>query len=439
MPATVRTDSATASERIPSSEGAEESAWAARRAAVAVAAATLEARDRSTGRHSDDVALLCEAVAERLGMDEESIAHLLAAARLHDVGKVAVPEDILGKAGALDATEWEVIRRHTVTGEGIISSVPELRIVASIVRSSHERYDGTGYPDGLAGDQIPLASRIVFCANAFHAIRSDRPYRRSQPAAVALAELKRLAGSQFDPVVVQALADVAQEMRVARDTGALDDAEADGGQADGNGAARVLSLRSRRLAALLLALSLSGGALAATDNLPVVSGDEFEPQPAEAEPSGPADGDSRRDRGGATPRAGAKGAAAAGTPRRRGGRFSRRRARARAALPATPAQPGTPGGGATPAIPAQPARGKAHAYGKEKGKARGKALGHAKPPRATPPEPKSDAKAPSSKARGPRPKPKVQLPPAAGQPPKIRGELPGLPGALKRQKPADDK
>jgi hypothetical protein len=233
----------------------EAAAWAARRAAVAVAAATLEARDGQTGDHSDAVALLCEAVAERLGMDEESTAYLVAAAKLHDIGKVAVPEQILAKPGPLDDEEWQAVRRHTITGERIISAVPELRTVASIVRSSHERYDGDGYPDGLAADEIPLASRIVFCADAFHAIRADRPYRRGVPATVALAEVRRRAGSQFDPVVAEALYDAAHELRLA---------------STGEGGLRAFSasVRTRRLAALLLAFAVSGGALAATGNFP---------------------------------------------------------------------------------------------------------------------------------------------------------------------------
>ncbi|MBA3298621.1 MAG: HD domain-containing protein, partial [Thermoleophilaceae bacterium] len=140
------------------------------------------------------------------------------------------------------------IREHTVAGQQIVQSVPELHEVARLVRHSHERWDGAGYPDGLAGEQIPLASRIVFCADAFHAIRSDRPYRRGRNADAALDEVKRSAGSQFDPEVVDALVHSAGKMRNTVRGGA-------GGLAT--------SLRSRRLASLLLTLAIGGRALAA--------------------------------------------------------------------------------------------------------------------------------------------------------------------------------
>ena len=155
----------------------------ARRAAMALAVATLEVRDTGTAEHSDDVLTLCEAVGRRLGFDEDALQQLLAGAQLHDVGKVAIPSAILNKPGALTNDEWAVIREHTVIGERILRSVPEMAEVATIVRHSHEHWDGSGYPDGLAGERIPLASRVILCADAFHAMRSDRPYRRGRPAA----------------------------------------------------------------------------------------------------------------------------------------------------------------------------------------------------------------------------------------------------------------
>jgi putative nucleotidyltransferase with HDIG domain len=182
----------------------------ARRAAVSMAAAAIRACDGATGEHSDDVVHLCEAIADVLGVHGAERAELVAAAQLHDIGKIGLPQEVLLKPGPLDGYEWALIRQHTVTGAEMIESVPELRDIAPLVRHSHERWDGRGYPDGLAGEEIPLACRIGLCADAFHAIRSDRPYRRARPAAVALDEVKRNSGSQFDPRVVHALEESAR-------------------------------------------------------------------------------------------------------------------------------------------------------------------------------------------------------------------------------------
>ncbi|HEX5910184.1 MAG TPA: HD domain-containing phosphohydrolase, partial [Thermoleophilaceae bacterium] len=137
-------------------------------------------------------------------LDEDEVANVRHAAELHDVGKVAVPDDILSKPGPLDDEEFAFIRRHTLIGERIISAAPALSEVARLVRSSHERWDGTGYPDGLAGEEIPLASRIVFAADAFDAMTSTRPYNTPRSADEAIRELRACAGTQFDPVVVEA-------------------------------------------------------------------------------------------------------------------------------------------------------------------------------------------------------------------------------------------
>ena len=190
----------------------------ARRAALALAVATLEVRDRNTAEHSDDVLTLCESIGRRLGFEGGSLERLMAGAQLHDVGKVAMPSEILNKPGPLNPDEWSVIREHTVIGERILRSVPEMAEVATIVRHSHEHWDGSGYPDGLQGEQIPLASRIILCADAFHAIRSDRPYRQGRPADDAIAELRACAGTQLDPTVVDALVEVAADVRRNRGT-----------------------------------------------------------------------------------------------------------------------------------------------------------------------------------------------------------------------------
>ena len=156
--------------------------------------------------HVDVVADMVEAVARTLGLADGELVDVCRAAALHDIGKVAIPDAILNAPRALDAGEWEYMRQHTLIGERIIGAAPELLGVARIVRSSHERYDGKGYPDGLAGHEIPLGARIVAVCDAYDAIITTRSYRTARPPAEALAELQRCAGSQFDPIVVAAFA-----------------------------------------------------------------------------------------------------------------------------------------------------------------------------------------------------------------------------------------
>ena len=154
--------------------------------------------------HSTGVARLATLVGRRLGMDAEQLDELARAAELHDIGKVGIPDAILEKPGELDAGEWEFIRQHTILGERILSAAPALRPVATIVRASHERWDGRGYPDRLSGEEIPLAARIVAVCDAYEAITGDRCYRKARPSESAREELRREAGRQFDPVVVEA-------------------------------------------------------------------------------------------------------------------------------------------------------------------------------------------------------------------------------------------
>jgi diguanylate cyclase (GGDEF)-like protein len=154
--------------------------------------------------HVDDVAELAEAVGEELGLDAAELIDLRRAAALHDIGKIAIPDAILHAPRALDAAEWEYMRQHTIIGERIIGAAPGLASVAAAVRSSHERYDGRGYPDGLAGEDIPLAARIVAVCDTYDAIVSDRSYRAGRTPEEAVAELLRCAGTQFDPRVVEA-------------------------------------------------------------------------------------------------------------------------------------------------------------------------------------------------------------------------------------------
>jgi diguanylate cyclase (GGDEF)-like protein/PAS domain S-box-containing protein len=167
----------------------------------------LSERDPTLGVHLDDVASLCEAVAIRLEMPEDQHGPLLQAAALHDVGKAAIPDEILCKEGPLDLEEWGLMRRHTMIGERILSAAPALTRAAKLVRWSHERWDGHGYPDGISGEQIPLGARIISVCDAYDAMTSDRPYRPAMSGERAVQELHRCAGTQFDPSVVQAFVD----------------------------------------------------------------------------------------------------------------------------------------------------------------------------------------------------------------------------------------
>ena len=154
--------------------------------------------------HVEQVAELSKTVARRLGMPAEAIDEVARAAELHDIGKVAIPDAILNKPGPLSPREWEFMERHTIIGERILGAAPALGPVARIVRSTHERFDGTGYPDNLAAESIPLGARIVSVCDAYNAMTSSRPYSKALPPKVALAELRRCAGIQFDPRVVEA-------------------------------------------------------------------------------------------------------------------------------------------------------------------------------------------------------------------------------------------
>jgi diguanylate cyclase (GGDEF)-like protein/putative nucleotidyltransferase with HDIG domain len=174
--------------------------------AVVVALSTaLDARDEYTGQHSSETADLAESVADRLAMAQEDVAMVRQVAVLHDIGKLGIPTEILTKPGPLDADEWALMREHPVIGERILSGIPGLEDVAKAIRHEHERWDGGGYPDGLAGELIPFASRIVFACDAWHAMTSDRAYRPAMDRGDALEELRAHAGTQFDPRVAQAL------------------------------------------------------------------------------------------------------------------------------------------------------------------------------------------------------------------------------------------
>jgi two-component system, cell cycle response regulator len=154
--------------------------------------------------HQRGVGALVLSVGRRIGLSGEELDVLARAAELHDVGKIAIPDAILSKAGPLGPEEWKFMRRHTILGERILTAATALRPVARLVRSSHERFDGGGYPDGLGGTEIPLGARIIFVCDAYDAMTSDRAYRRAIAPAEAVAELRACAGTQFDPDIVEA-------------------------------------------------------------------------------------------------------------------------------------------------------------------------------------------------------------------------------------------
>jgi diguanylate cyclase (GGDEF)-like protein len=165
----------------------------------------VQQRSPGLGAHGEAVAKLAVAAAERLGMPEPERRTLARAAELHDIGKIAIPDAILQKPGPLTPEEWDFMRQHTILGERIISAARSLSALGRVVRATHERWDGCGYPDGLAGEEIPLAARIVFACDAYDAMTSERPYAKRRNRVEAIAELRRCSGTWFDPAVVEAV------------------------------------------------------------------------------------------------------------------------------------------------------------------------------------------------------------------------------------------
>jgi HD-GYP domain-containing protein (c-di-GMP phosphodiesterase class II) len=183
--------------------------WRTLRGTVELLGDIIEADDAYTGTHSQGVVSLVLAVADVLRLAPEDRTQAEFAALLHDVGKIRIPKSIIQKPGPLTPEERRLIETHTVEGERILDRVGgSLAEVGAIVRSCHERYDGTGYPDHLAGEQIPMIARIVCCCDAYSAMTTDRPYRAALAQQEAIAELRRCSGTQFDPRVVDALIEV---------------------------------------------------------------------------------------------------------------------------------------------------------------------------------------------------------------------------------------
>ena len=177
-------------------------------AAVQALAAAIEERDNYTHEHSEEVVHLSRGVAMLLGLQVDQAERIAHAALLHDVGKLAVPNEILHKPGPLTPEEWDLMAEHPVAGERILLRIPDLTVIAPVVRHEHEHWDGSGYPDGLEGRLIPIGSRIILACDAYHAMITDRPYRAAMTPAEAAEELRCGAGTQFDPEVVDALLDL---------------------------------------------------------------------------------------------------------------------------------------------------------------------------------------------------------------------------------------
>ncbi|HEV2785930.1 MAG TPA: HD domain-containing phosphohydrolase, partial [Solirubrobacteraceae bacterium] len=213
LPADARTPSEAlgiADRRMYAEKGSGSRASAAHQSAEVLLQVLCE-RSSHLGTYLDDVTELCGAVGGALAVPEEEMSHLLRAASLHDIGNAAIPEALLDKPGPLDEHEWAYIRSHTLIGERILAAAPALAPAAKLVRSSHERFDGGGYPDGLAGEQIPLGARIIAACAAFYAMTARRPHRSPMSVECAQAELRAGAGTQFDATVVDALMEVLRD------------------------------------------------------------------------------------------------------------------------------------------------------------------------------------------------------------------------------------
>jgi putative nucleotidyltransferase with HDIG domain len=165
-------------------------------------AALVDMRDGHMGKHAREVARWSRQLATVMGFDPYQVNLIEAAALVHDIGKVGVPDGILHKPEGLDDAEWEVIRKHPEWGATVVGRVASLRAVADLVEQHQEWFDGRGYPKGLAESEIEVGARVISVVDTFHAIVNDRPYRQAQPVATALTELERMAGSQFDPKLV---------------------------------------------------------------------------------------------------------------------------------------------------------------------------------------------------------------------------------------------
>lgn len=169
----------------------------------------IDSRVSGCGKHSTQVAELVKTTARKMDCDEEEVQSIYWAALLHDIGKIGVPDKVLSKAGPLTEDEWDVMKLHPAVGSNIVQSLKSISHIAPVIYAHQEKYDGSGYPEGLRGEQIPLGARILTVVDAFDAMTSDRYYRKARSHAEAAQELLKLGGQQFDPQVVEAFLDVA--------------------------------------------------------------------------------------------------------------------------------------------------------------------------------------------------------------------------------------
>ena len=174
--------------------------------------AAIEAKDPYTRGHSERVGAFSRRLAERLGLRADDVERIGQAGLLHDIGKIGVPESVLRKPGALDEDEWAVMRRHPVVGAQIVAPFEMLAGIDTLIRHHHERFDGSGYPDGLCGEAVPLGCRIIAVADVYDALTSDRPYRRAWSHDRAMLALSEQAGRALDSRVVAAFADVVDDV-----------------------------------------------------------------------------------------------------------------------------------------------------------------------------------------------------------------------------------
>jgi HD-GYP domain-containing protein (c-di-GMP phosphodiesterase class II) len=170
-------------------------------------------RDEHAEGHSDRVTKYCRAIAERMGLDEDTAQNLRWAAGLHDVGKIAISRNILNKMGKLTDEEFEIMRMHSMIAVRILEKIDGLKNALPMILHHHERFDGTGYPDGLAGQDIPIGARIICVAEAYDILTSDVPWRNAIDKESAISEVERCVGTQFDPAVVKALAEVVRGIK----------------------------------------------------------------------------------------------------------------------------------------------------------------------------------------------------------------------------------
>lgn len=175
--------------------------------------AMLGERDSQTCCHSKATGEWARRLSEAMGLSRETTEFIELCALLHDIGKIATPDSILSKPGPLTSAEWDIMRDHSAAGQRILSEIPTLARCALIVRAHHERWDGLGYPDGLAGENIPFEARVVAVADAFHAMISDRPYRKAIPPRRALEILQAGRGTQWDPLIVDSMLDLFSRTR----------------------------------------------------------------------------------------------------------------------------------------------------------------------------------------------------------------------------------